>query len=387
MTSQTCTQGVFNILLTAVGVGVLSLPKAIALSGWIAGFALLFIFGGLSVYLCILLDRCMHLAEVKGAVISKYEHIGYAAFGQVGRLAALVPLHLSLIGCCSALMMLLASNTRVLVSSVSQTTLVWLWGIVLLPMVWMPTMKHVGYVSSTLGVASILVMVVSVVIGGFYQMKRADVSYSALPTGLGGFGSSFAAMTFAFAVTCTIPTIIRDLEKRSEAPRVIVWGLTLTLAVYFVVALSGYLGWGSNATQAIHELLPADGWYSTSCRVSLIIACACHYAVMLHPTCREVEEALGVKNNYCLRTLSRTALAALTFLIASRVDKLDTYVGILGSVTFAIIHSFLPPLFYMRLSRVQGKPLCLLETAWLSCLMILTVIGGTFGVLDSFKLL
>jgi amino acid permease len=387
---QSNLQGMFNILLTAVGVGVLSLPKAMALSGWLIGFPMLLAFGLLSVYLCILLDQCMHLSETKGLKVVKYEEIGAAAFGTYGRLAALIPLHLSLTGCCAALMTLLASNTAALLPesvTLSTFSLVWIWGGLMLALVWMPTMKHIGYVSSTVGVAAIAAMCLSVIVAGFSRMASSEPRYEMLSPSIAGLGTAFACLTFAFAVTCTVPTIIRDLENRQDAPKVLLWGLMLTLAVYSVIALSGYLGWGSAIRLPIHEILDAGSWCSTVCRVSLIVACACHYAVMLHPSCRELEDLFGVAGKPLMRTLVRTVLALATFLLASLVEKLDTYVAILGSVTFAAIHSFLPPLFYLRLRSLNGKVVGKFETAGLVVIMLVTICGGACGVMSEFGLL
>ena len=396
---QTTLQGIFNVLLTAVGVGMLSLSQSMAAAGWLIGFPLLIGFGLLAIYLCILLERSMTLAAKlsfkNNSDVVTYEDVGFAAFGVRGRLAVTVPLHLALVGCSCALVYLLADCTSELIELstgkkspwTSVGRLAWIWGLPLMLLIWLPTMRHVGYVSSSLGLCGVLSLIVCVVVGGFKQYATFSASYNVAPKDATKLGFVFAALTFAFAVTCTVPTIIRDLEDRKSAPKVLFWGLILTITVYLVIALAGYLGWGVALNTAIYKAIPVNTWVGYACRVSLIIACACHYAVMLHPTCRELEDLAGVTHMPIKRTLLRSTLAIFTFLVASVVQKLDVYVGLLGSVTFAAIHSILPPILYMRLSSLNDIVIGNGVKTCLYAVVALSLVGGTFGVIESVQAL
>lgn len=395
---QSTVQGIINILLTAVGVGMLTLSASIAEAGWVLGFAMFFVFGLLAILLCILLDRSMVLAgEAAETEITKYEDIGKAAFGPWGFLAASVPLHLSLVGCSCALMALLAEYSRKLLVA-EEDERVWLshkamvvwWGLFMLPITWLKTMKHVGMVSSTVGVGAVFVMLLSIVAEGF-KVFAAKVKEDKLPKypawprdGIKSVGIPFAAFTLAFAVTCTVPTIIRDLEKRQKAKTVVTLGVLLTMVVYFLLTIAGYLAWGDEIESgSILDNMDEKSFFAKLSQGSLILACACHYAVMLHPTCRAVEDLLNVHEVAVKRTVLRSTLVVGTIAVAAFVTNLRIYVGILGAVTFAAIHSFLPPLFYWRLCHLRGVKLSMPSKAALASIMGMTLVGGYFGLKDA----
>jgi hypothetical protein len=201
-------------------------------------------------------------------------------------------------------------------------------------------------------------------------------------------GSPFAAFTLAFAVTCTVPTILRDLENRAASGKVVWLGLALTITVYFLLALAGYLGWGAKLDGTILEKMDDGRLFVKICKGALIVTCACHYAVMLHPSCRALEDLINAHEKAFQRTCLRSSLVALTIVIAVFCKDLKVYVGILGSVTFAIIHSLLPPLFYWRLTILAGSKeqrLGLLQKTGLAAIMVMTVVGGYFGLKDAIK--
>eukprot|EP00453_Perkinsus_chesapeaki_P000018 CAMPEP_0185924846 /NCGR_PEP_ID=MMETSP0924C-20121207/12977_1 /TAXON_ID=321610 /ORGANISM="Perkinsus chesapeaki, Strain ATCC PRA-65" /LENGTH=61 /DNA_ID=CAMNT_0028660573 /DNA_START=70 /DNA_END=252 /DNA_ORIENTATION=+ len=61
-------------------------------------------------------------------------------------------------------------------------------------------MKHVGYVSGTVGVAAVFVLLVSIVVGGIFKAINRDSSatYDPTPASFVGLGITFASMTFGY---------------------------------------------------------------------------------------------------------------------------------------------------------------------------------------------
>jgi solute carrier family 32 (vesicular inhibitory amino acid transporter) len=400
---QSTVQGIFNLLLTAVGVGVLALSTSVAQSGWILGFSMLFLFGLLAIYLCYLLDDSMRMAgTLTKTETNNYEDIGRAAMGTNGVILTAIPLHLSLVGCCCALLGLLAENTMELLkrfypsfSGGHRWMFVLAWGVIMLPLVSLKTMKYVGMVSSTVGVGAVFMMCFSIIIGGFQIFSKEYESniYPKSPTSWLDAGGAFAAFTLAYAVTCTVPTNIRDLKNREKSKTVLKYGLLITIVFYFLISLSGFLAFGIKTVNDpicksnIVNLFPATAWHGVVAKLALIIACACHYAVMLHPTCRIIEDITNTSDHFLWRTSMRWLLVGITIGLSVVIENLRTYVSVLGSVTFAIIHSFLPPLFYMQLCNKTGNVLSSSTKLGLYGLMLMTIIGGAFGLTNEIRAL
>mmetsp|Transcript_17611 Transcript_17611/g.14989 ORF Transcript_17611/g.14989 Transcript_17611/m.14989 type:complete len:93 (+) Transcript_17611:411-689(+) len=61
-------------------------------------------------------------------------------------------------------------------------------------------------------------------------------------------------MTLAFAGTCASTTVLHDMKYPQARRRVVYWGLCIIAIVYFLVSLSGYIGWG-NSLLKLHNMV------------------------------------------------------------------------------------------------------------------------------------
>ncbi|EER07698.1 amino acid transporter, putative, partial [Perkinsus marinus ATCC 50983] len=85
-------RGVANIVMTAVGVGVLALPNAVAFGGWVAAPLLLLLAWVLTHYQMCLLWKCLFMNPSRKPMES-YEEIGRVCFGRVGQVAVALCLY------------------------------------------------------------------------------------------------------------------------------------------------------------------------------------------------------------------------------------------------------------------------------------------------------
>lgn len=398
-----------NILVTAVGVGMLGLPNAVASVGYIVGFVMFVACIGIALICCKLLQKAMWSARDIGAKmippveVTKYEDIGFVAFGSPGKVAVGLALHSALVGCSCIIALLMGKAAFRLWPSVSQTSWIIISCAVMLPFVWLRTMKHIGFVASTLGTASIAALTLTVVVAGFMFVSYDGVfywlagpptrSYSAEVSSLWGLGTAFGTLTFAFAVTCTLPTILHDMEHKKDANKVIVAGVSATSFVYGAVAVCGYMGFGSllvsNGVEDIFSVLERGTPLATAMDVIVLLVCITHYAVMINPTCRVLESQFALtRDNIVYGSMVRTALVIFTAIIAIYCGKFSALVDLIGSISFACVHMVFPPLFMLQLKRKLG------QSNWatrndkilsITCgvLVILAAIGGTVGAVSS----
>ena len=398
-----------NILVTAVGVGMLGLPNAIASVGYVCGFIMFLACIGIALICCRMLLQAMWLAKDMGSrcepkvEVCTYEDIGTVAFGRPGRIAVGIALHSALVGCSCIIALLMGKAAHRLWPSVSQTGWIIISCAVMLPFVWLRTMKHIGFVASTLGTASIAALTLTVVIAGFMFVSYDGAfdwlegspsrSYTAKVSSLWGLGTAFGTLTFAFAVTCTLPTILNDMEHKKDAGKVIVAGVSATSAVYGAVAVCGYMGFGSllisKGVEDIFSVLQTGTPLATAMDIIVLLVCITHYAVMINPSCRVLENQFAFsRDSLIFGSLVRTFLVVFTALIAIYCGKFTALVDLIGSISFASIHMVFPPLFLWKLKAKTGRSNWETKsdkilTVTCVVLLVLALIGGTVGAVSS----
>lgn len=91
---STDTQAIVNMILTAVGVGLLALPRAVAQSGWIGAAVLIVVSVALAHFTVWMIWACMR-TDPKNII--SYQDIGERCYGTRGYYLVAVPLFLDLL--------------------------------------------------------------------------------------------------------------------------------------------------------------------------------------------------------------------------------------------------------------------------------------------------
>lgn len=107
---STLPQSVFNSINALIGVGILSLPLAFKMSGWIIGLALLTLNAFVTGYTGKLLAKCM---DVDPSLIT-YSDVAYVSFGTRARVIVSALFTLELVAACVALAILFADSLDLL---------------------------------------------------------------------------------------------------------------------------------------------------------------------------------------------------------------------------------------------------------------------------------
>jgi amino acid permease len=359
-------KSIVNLVLTAVGVGVLALPKAIAQSGWAVGCLLLLITWGVSQTMMHLLWKCTETAKSKyDKTIDSYGSVGEAALGKPGRYVVAVATYTGLSAICTIIMILLGGGLYNLTSSNTLDFWKRIAALCILPLSWLPTLKEVG-VLSAVGVVAVCVVGVVVVAAsiGMSADQRGDIS--AVPASAGGFAMSFIEFMNSFTVAPVIPTIIVGMKDPSRYPRVAAYGFALITLVFAVIGFAGYAGWGdallSPAGGNISDeiALSSSRGYSVVCQVAIIVVSLSHFLVMFNPVALLSD---GVVSNIpvssqsskivsmVLRILGRSSLVGLMLLAALYVPSFGTVVDLVGSTVVIPLQVLFPIIFYTVICR------------------------------------
>ena len=399
-----------NLVLTAVGVGVLALPKAIAQSGWTIGCVLLLLTWGLSQSMMHLLWRCTETAKQRyGHKIDSYGSIGEAALGKPGRYVVSFATYTGLSAICTIILILLGGGLKNLTESMSDGFWRRIAALCILPLSWLPTLKEVGVLSGV-GVVAVCVVVVVVVAAsiGLTGDERGDIS--ALPPTSGGLAMSFIEFMNSYTVAPVIPTIIVGMKDGSHYPRVAAYGFSIITLVFAVIGFAGYAGWGDallspeggNITDFIAN--SSSRVYSVTCQVAIIVVSLSHFLVMFNPVALLSDMLIGnipgvttnTSNKFLrigLRMAGRSAIVGLMLLVALYVPSFGTIVDLVGSTVVIPLQVLFPIAFFLVICREDIKNMSGIKRAGLYglfaltvCLSLVAMVYGLYNVFTNWKL-
>ena len=130
---------VISYVCTTVGAGIISLPLALAESGWL-GVLLIALTSVVCVQTANWLIACMFALDEP---LTSYEAIGVAAMGRTGKVIVALFQNITLFGVCCIFLIIAGSNLSALLPSLSLHAWVLIVGCVLIPASWLKTVKEI----------------------------------------------------------------------------------------------------------------------------------------------------------------------------------------------------------------------------------------------------
>jgi len=186
------------------------------------------------------------------------------------------------------------------------------------------------------------------------------------------FVSTFPIQVFAFTCAQNLFPIFNEVNNNSQKRMNIVIGTAIGSATltYEVIAVFGYITFGSHVTANIIEMYPSSSLFIAIGQLAIAILVLFSYPLQVQPcrNCldkvfhfdseRDKVEDSGVDDDHgsgemtpLKHTVLTTAVVAGGFSIAYFVDNLEmvlSFVGATGSTTISFI---LPGLFYWKLTK------------------------------------
>ena len=391
-----------NLILTAVGVGVLALPKAIAQSGWAIGILLLVLTWGLSQLMMHMLWRCIRAETRRGnSHIDSYGALGEAALGKFGRYIVSFATYTGLSAICVIILILLGSGFFNLTATMTLYAWIRIASLCILPLSWLPTLKEVGILSA-IGVVAVCIVGI-VVLAASCSMDSADRGHiSAVPTSTSGLAMSFIEFMNSFTVAPVIPTIIVGMTDPSRYPRVAAYGFAVITFTFAVIGFAGYAGWGDallspNGGNITDEIATsANKVYSTICQIAIIIVSLSHFLVMFNPVALLSDSVVaklggGLTSSKLvpalMRMVGRSALVGLMLLLALFVPSFGTIVDLVGSTVVMPLQVIFPISFYVILCRSEIADMSLSKRVALYglfgasiCVALIAMVYGLYNV-------
>ncbi|KAG8411822.1 hypothetical protein J3459_016246 [Metarhizium acridum] len=161
---STLPQSIFNSINAIIGVGLLSLPLAFKMSGWILGLFILTLTAAVTSHTGKLIGKCM---EYDPSILT-YSDLAYVAFGARARVIVSALFTLELVAACVALVILFADSLDLLMPTVANTTV---WKCVCAALILVLNMLPLRWLSytSVVGIFSTFCIVCIVIVDGLVK--------------------------------------------------------------------------------------------------------------------------------------------------------------------------------------------------------------------------
>ncbi|XP_010471796.1 PREDICTED: vacuolar amino acid transporter 1-like [Camelina sativa] len=356
-------QSVLNAINILCGVGLLTMPYGVKEGGWL-GIFILFFFGIITCYTCILLKRCLESSPG----LHTYPDIGQAAFGFTGRVIISILLYMELYAGCVEYIIMMSDNLSRMFPNMSlnivglslDSSQIFAISatLIVLPTVWLRDLSLLSYLSAGGVFSSIMMALCLFWVGtvdevGFRPGGQA-LDLANIPVAIGIYG-------FGFSGHAVFPNIYSSMKEPSKFPLVVVISFGFCVFLYIVVAICGYSMFGE-AIQSQFTLNMPQQFTSSKIAVWLaVITPMTKYALSITPIVLSLEELMPSSRkmrSYGVSIFLRTILVLSTLVVALTLPFFAIMGALMGSFLAMLVAFILPCLCYLsilksRLSQTQ----------------------------------
>jgi amino acid permease len=384
-----CSNGkaVVNVILTAIGVGIVYLPIVMGKCGWIGGSLVLFTSAIITIYSTWLLYYA--ITKNPHGFKDSFTSLAESLFGTGMKWFTAVTINGTLILICAVLLILIGQSIERAADMKSEHA--WRYfalgaGLLAMPLTWLKTMNEVGIVSS-IGVVTLIAFIGVVVTAALISLSKTGlqatstylVSAKQSQTSMEyfeNFLSSVAVSFVSYFMSSCVPTLIKDMRKPESFPTVSKLGNGSVFIIYLILCLSCYAAWGTgnNSKDGILKIMGSNGMGDMSkiADVLLVLTGIPHFIALILPTSVAVDPIFEKFNKKipCAYIVGRS-LVVLVIIGIALIDKdAMKLVEIMGSITTVILSIFLPVSFYVKVKSLRAEPIRIGEMVALCGLVV-----------------
>lgn len=400
---STMPQSVFNSINAIIGVGILSLPLAFKLSGWIIGLVLLTLTATVTAYTGKLLAKCM---DADPSLIT-YSDLAYVSFGSRARVVVSALFSLELVAACVALVILFADSLEILLPGLATVDM---WKCVCAALILLLNALPLRFLSytSVIGIFSTFCIVCIVILDGLVKdhapgSLREPASTHLLPTNWLALPLAYGLLASPWGAHSVFPSIYRDMRHPAK------WGKAVTITFSFsyvldtCLAIIGIIMFGDGISDAITSNILRTTGYP---RALTIIMCVFVAIIPLtkiplnaRPLITTADVLCGVHEHahhhhghrpiagrakmihLTIRGVIRTTVVLVLLLISILFPAFDSVCAFLGAALCTLISIILPISFYLKL---YWKDIEQSEATFLWLLLAVFSVLGTVGTVWTF---
>ncbi|KAF4446037.1 hypothetical protein F53441_10261 [Fusarium austroafricanum] len=402
---STLPQSVFNSINALIGVGLLSLPLALQMTGWVPGLFLLTLTAAVTSYTGKLLAKCM---DFDPSLIT-YSDLAYVSFGTRARVIVSALFSLELVAACVALIILFADSLSLLLPGFASVNL---WKVVASVMVLVLNALPLRLLSytSVVGIFSTFCIVVIVIIDGFYKPNYPGSLREPATTYL--FPENWLALPLAYGLLASpwgahsvFPSIYRDMRHPYKWGKAVNVTFSFSYIVDTCLAVIGLLMFGDGIKDAITSNILKSKGYPEALKIimSIFIAIIPLTKIPLNarPIITTLDVICGVHEHHhhhhdqphsqpsrsslfvtkTVRVLVRLFVVILLLFISIVFPAFDSVCAFLGAALCTLISIILPISFYLKLF---WQDVSIREKIVSAILLIVFAVLGILGTIWTF---
>ncbi|KAG5055793.1 hypothetical protein AAZX31_03G185800 [Glycine max] len=352
-----------NIIVTVVGTGVLGLPFAFRIAGWVAGSLGVAIVGMSTYYCMLLLVVCREklASEEPLGESSTYGDLGYRSFGSPGRYFTEVVIVVAQFAGSVAYFVFIGQNLYSVFQGqgLSKASYIFMLVPVEIGLSWVGSLSALAPFNIFADVCNVIAMgiVVKEDIQRAFGEGFSFGQRTMITSNIGGlpFAAGMAVFCFeGFGMTLALENSMQDKRKFPILLAQTFGGITL---VYILFGFCGYMAFGEETRDIVTLNLPRN-WSSLAVQVGLCVGLAFTLPVMFHPINEIVEgklkiilrnnnDSMGLEN-MCIY-VSRAIVVVGLAVIASFVPEFSVFASFVGSTLCAMLSFVMPATFHLKL--------------------------------------
>ncbi|KAK5723070.1 hypothetical protein LTR17_014032 [Elasticomyces elasticus] len=365
---STLPQTIFNSVNVLIGVGLLALPLALKMSGWVPGL-IFFCFAGISTsYTAKLLAKC---ADVDSSLIT-FADLAFVSFGPWARVFTSILFSLELIGANVALVVLFADSLDALIEGWG--TMEWkiVCGIILVPLSFVP-LRFLSF-TSILGILSCFGIVSAILIDGLIKPHSPGSLREPAVTHM--FPTNWMALPVAIGILMSpwgghsvFPNIYRDMRHPYKYRKGVDITYVFVFALDVFMAVIGFMMYGDGVQDEVtRNVLTTQGypaWLGVFIVVCVAIIPLTKVPLNARPIISTAELFLGLDARAMAESIPLTGLSGWTrgimkitvrivctvifVVLAILIPQFDTIMSLLGAIACFSICIILPCAFHLKL--------------------------------------
>ncbi|KAJ7071327.1 transmembrane amino acid transporter protein-domain-containing protein [Mycena amicta] len=341
-------QTLFNCLAMLIGIGLLSVPLAFALSGWVAATILILSYAYISCYTAKVLGRLI----LDDAKMHCYTDVAKKAFGVWSSPILGLLFCFELFAVSVLLVTLYADSLYSILPQFSPNTYKLASLVIILPTVFLP-LSILSY-SSILGIISTILIIGVVLYDGLTKHSAPGSLWSPAQTSLEfrswkGLGIAFGLFIAGFGCHPLIPSLVRDMKEPHRFERMINISFGIATFIYALVATAGYLMFGNSVSGEISlDLLRTPGYSDLVNYLALwmlVLSPLSKFALTTQPLTATLEILLGIDRRQetdtqkkktpenakrILRLFQKTSVVCLSIMVSILVPGFASVLAFLG---------------------------------------------------------
>ncbi|KAJ4972992.1 hypothetical protein NE237_006166 [Protea cynaroides] len=375
----------FNGINALSGVGILSIPYALAEGGWFC-LLLLLIMSMVCFFTGLLLRRCMD-AHPR---VKTYPDIGEVAFGYKGKALISTFMYLELYLIATEFLILEGDNLEKLFPNMSfkvaglkiggKQGFVLFAALAIMPTTWLRNLGVLAYVSAG-GVVASVVVVASVAWAGAvdgvgFHEKGKLLSLAGLPTAI-------SLYAFSYSGHAVFPDICTSMKDKTQFPKVLAICFTLCTLNYGTMAVLGYLMYGGAVQSQVTLNLPLGKFSSKLAIYTTLINPFTKYAIMTNPISTAIEDWGPFRNSRPMSLIIRTVLLISNIVVALSIPFFGYLMAFIGAFLSVVVSILLPCICYLKIfkgSRSFGS-----ELVFICGILLLGVTVAVLGTYTSVR--